>query len=44
MADLVSDYGNIRDSIRRVSGIRDFNARIRAGGFRLYVAASERDG
>jgi molybdopterin-dependent oxidoreductase alpha subunit len=42
---LVSDYGKIRD---RIEGIfpefSDFNARIRKpGGFRLYVAASERE-
>jgi anaerobic selenocysteine-containing dehydrogenase len=42
--DLVSDYGKIRDSIEAVFTIfADFNARIKKpGGFRLYVAASER--
>jgi molybdopterin-dependent oxidoreductase alpha subunit len=44
-ADLVSDYGKIRDSIEAVfPAFADFNARIqKPGGFRLYVAASERE-
>jgi anaerobic selenocysteine-containing dehydrogenase len=44
-ADLVSDYGKIRDSIEAVfPDFADFNARIeKPGGFRLYVAASERE-
>jgi molybdopterin-dependent oxidoreductase alpha subunit len=43
--ELVSDYAKIRDSIQAVlPEFTDFNARIRKpGGFRLYVAASERD-
>jgi molybdopterin-dependent oxidoreductase alpha subunit len=43
--DLVSDYGRIRDSIEAVfPSFADFNARIgKPGGFRLYVAASERE-
>ena len=42
-ADLVSDYGKIRDASRPVfPDFADFNARIKKpGGFRLYVAASE---
>jgi molybdopterin-dependent oxidoreductase alpha subunit len=42
--DLVSDYEKIRDCIEAVfPAFADFNARIRKpGGFRLYVAASER--
>jgi molybdopterin-dependent oxidoreductase alpha subunit len=44
-ADLVSDYGKIRDCIEAVfPEFADFNARIKKpGGFRLYVAASERE-
>src|SRR3984885_9104145 len=44
-ADLVADYGKIRDAIEAVfPAFADFNARIRKpGGFRLYVAASERE-
>jgi molybdopterin-dependent oxidoreductase alpha subunit len=43
-ADLISDYGKIRDCIEAVfPEFKDFNARIKKpGGFRLYVAASER--
>jgi molybdopterin-dependent oxidoreductase alpha subunit len=44
-AELVADYGKIRNAIEAVfPEFADFNARIRKpGGFRLYVAASERD-
>src|SRR6195952_2234718 len=44
-ADLIADYGKIRDCIEGVfPAFADFNARIRKpGGFRLYVAASERE-
>ncbi|TMJ49935.1 MAG: FdhF/YdeP family oxidoreductase [Alphaproteobacteria bacterium] len=44
-ADLISDYGKIRDRIEAVfPDFADFNARIKKpGGFRLYVAASERE-
>ncbi|MCU1386652.1 MAG: oxidoreductase alpha (molybdopterin) subunit, partial [Acidobacteria bacterium] len=44
-ADLVADYAKIRDSIEAVfPAFADFNARIqKPGGFRLYVAASERE-
>jgi anaerobic selenocysteine-containing dehydrogenase len=44
-AELVSDYGKIRDRIEAVfPDFADFNARIKhPGGFRLYVAASERE-
>jgi molybdopterin-dependent oxidoreductase alpha subunit len=44
-ADLIADYGKIRDAIEAVfPEFADFNARIKKpGGFRLYVAASERD-
>jgi molybdopterin-dependent oxidoreductase alpha subunit len=44
-ADLVADYGKIRDAIEAVfAEFADFNARIKKpGGFRLYVAASERN-
>src|SRR5205807_6862187 len=44
-AELVSDYGKVRDCIEAVfPEFADFNARIKKpGGFRLYVAASERD-
>jgi molybdopterin-dependent oxidoreductase alpha subunit len=44
-ADLASDYGKIRDCIEAVfPAFADFNARIKKpGGFRLYVAASERE-
>jgi molybdopterin-dependent oxidoreductase alpha subunit len=44
-AELISDYGKIRDCIEAVfPAFADFNARIKQlGGFRLYVAASERE-
>ncbi|HMF67424.1 MAG TPA: molybdopterin dinucleotide binding domain-containing protein, partial [Phyllobacterium sp.] len=44
-AELVSDYGKIRDCIEAVfPEFADFNARIKKpGGFRLHVAASERE-
>src|SRR5437762_1672494 len=44
-AELVSDYGKIRDCIEAIfPEFADFNNRIKKpGGFRLYVAASERD-
>src|SRR6202035_476095 len=44
-ADLTADYGNIRDAIEGVfPAFADFNTRIKKpGGFRLYVAASERE-
>jgi molybdopterin-dependent oxidoreductase alpha subunit len=44
-AALIADYGKIRDAIEAVfPEFADFNARIKKpGGFRLYVAASERD-
>jgi anaerobic selenocysteine-containing dehydrogenase len=44
-ANLVSDYGKIRDCIEAVfPEFAAFNARIKKpGGFRLYVAASERE-
>jgi anaerobic selenocysteine-containing dehydrogenase len=44
-ADLVADYGKIRDAIEAVfPAFADFNARIgKPGGFRLYIAASERE-
>src|SRR6195952_2937810 len=44
-ADLVADYGKIRDCIEGgFPAFAAFNARIRKpGGFRLYVAASERE-
>jgi molybdopterin-dependent oxidoreductase alpha subunit len=44
-AELVSDYGKIRDGIEAIfPEFADFNDRIKKpGGFRLYVAASERD-
>jgi molybdopterin-dependent oxidoreductase alpha subunit len=44
-AELVSDYGKIRDCIEAVfPDFADFNARIKQpGGFRLRVAASERE-
>jgi molybdopterin-dependent oxidoreductase alpha subunit len=43
--DLVADYGKIRDAIAAIfPEFADFNARIaKPGGFRLYVAASERE-
>jgi molybdopterin-dependent oxidoreductase alpha subunit len=43
--ELVSDYGKIRDCIEAVfPEFADFNTRIqKPGGFRLYVAASERE-
>jgi molybdopterin-dependent oxidoreductase alpha subunit len=42
---LVADYGKIRDCIEAVfPAFADFNARIsKPGGFRLYIAASERE-
>src|ERR1700744_3945187 len=44
-AELVADYGRIRDYIEAVfPDFADFNARIKKpGGFRLYVSASERE-
>ena len=44
-ADLIADYGKIRDAIEAIfPEFADFNARIKKpGGFRLYVAASERE-
>src|SRR6202171_788353 len=44
-AEMISDYGKIRDAIEAIfPEFADFNARItKPGGFRLYVAASERD-
>jgi molybdopterin-dependent oxidoreductase alpha subunit len=44
-AELISDYARIRDAIEAIFSIfSDFNARIKKpGGFRLYVAASERE-
>jgi molybdopterin-dependent oxidoreductase alpha subunit len=44
-AELISDYGKIRDAIEAVfPAFADFNDRIKKpGGFRLYVAASERE-
>src|SRR6202795_5006624 len=44
-AELIADYGKIRDCIEAVfPAFADFNARIKKpGGFRLYVAASERE-
>jgi anaerobic selenocysteine-containing dehydrogenase len=44
-ADLISDYGKIRDAIEAIfPEFADFNARVKKpGGFRLYVAASERE-
>jgi len=41
---MISDYGKIRDAIEAIfPEFADFNARIqKPGGFRLYVAASER--
>jgi molybdopterin-dependent oxidoreductase alpha subunit len=44
-AELISDYGKIRDAIEGVfPDFADFNARIKKpGGFRLPVAASERE-
>jgi molybdopterin-dependent oxidoreductase alpha subunit len=43
--ELIADYARIRDCIEAVfPDFADFNARIRKpGGFRLYVAASERE-
>jgi molybdopterin-dependent oxidoreductase alpha subunit len=43
-ADMAADYGKIRDAIEAIfPEFADFNARIaKPGGFRLYVAASER--
>jgi molybdopterin-dependent oxidoreductase alpha subunit len=44
-AELISDYGKIRNGIEAVfPAFADFNTRIKKpGGFRLYVAASERE-
>jgi molybdopterin-dependent oxidoreductase alpha subunit len=44
-SDLISDYGKIRDCIEAVfPAFADFNDRIKKpGGFRLHVAASERE-
>ena len=44
-AELISNYGKIRDAIEAIfPDFADFNARIeKPGGFRLYVAASERE-
>jgi molybdopterin-dependent oxidoreductase alpha subunit len=44
-AELISDYGKIRDAIEGVfPAFADFNDRVkRPGGFRLYIAASERE-
>src|SRR5229473_189722 len=44
-AELISDYGKIRDAIEAIfPAFADFNNRIKKpGGFRLYVAASERE-
>jgi molybdopterin-dependent oxidoreductase alpha subunit len=44
-AEMISDYGKIRDAIEAIfPEFADFNARVRKpGGFRLYVAASERE-
>src|SRR5258707_3071796 len=44
-AEMISDYGKIRDAIEAIfPEFADFNARIqKPGGFRLYVAASERE-
>jgi anaerobic selenocysteine-containing dehydrogenase len=44
-ANLIADYGKIRDAIEAIfPEFADFNARIKKpGGFRLYVAASERE-
>jgi molybdopterin-dependent oxidoreductase alpha subunit len=44
-AELVSDYAKIRDAIEAIfPEFADFNARIKKpGGFRLHVAASERE-
>ncbi|MBY0382288.1 MAG: FdhF/YdeP family oxidoreductase [Xanthobacteraceae bacterium] len=43
--DLIADYSKIRDKIEAVfPAFADFNAKIaKPGGFRLYVAASERE-
>jgi molybdopterin-dependent oxidoreductase alpha subunit len=44
-AEMTSDYGKIRDAIEAIfPEFADFNARVKKpGGFRLYVAASERE-
>src|ERR1700739_3368849 len=44
-ADLVAHYGKIRNAIEAIfPEFADFNARVKKpGGFRLYVAASERE-
>ena len=43
--EMISDYGKIRDAIEAIfPEFAGFNARVaKPGGFRLYVAASERD-
>src|SRR5882762_9560630 len=44
-AEMISDYGKIRDAIEAIFlEFADFNARVKKpGGFRLYVAASARE-
>src|SRR5258707_13003962 len=44
-AEMISDYGKIRDAIEAIfPESTDFNARVKKpGGLRLYVAASERE-
>src|SRR5712664_4379937 len=44
-AEMISDYGKIRDAIEAIfPEFADFNARVKKpGGFRLYVAASARE-
>src|SRR5258706_884631 len=44
-AEMISDYGKIRDAIEAIfPEFADFNTRVKKpGGFRLYVAASERE-
>jgi anaerobic selenocysteine-containing dehydrogenase len=44
-AEMISDYAKIRDAIEAIfPEFADFNARVKKpGGFRLYVAASERE-
>src|SRR3981189_1321640 len=44
-AEMISDYGEIRDAIEAIfPEFADFNARVNnPGGFRLYVPASERE-
>ncbi|MBX9711107.1 MAG: FdhF/YdeP family oxidoreductase [Xanthobacteraceae bacterium] len=43
--ELIADYGRIRDAIEAVfPAFKDYNGRIaKPGGFRLYIAASERE-